>query len=46
MESHRRFPKAIEEVNAVVAVCNEALIGDEQVNPERDTVAYCRDLHN
>jgi len=44
-DMYRRFRKAIEDVNVIVATYNDALMGDVQVGPEKGTVAFGSGLH-
>merc|ERR1712176_1248988 len=40
-----RFRKAIEDVNVIIATYNDPLMGDNQVSPEKGTVAFGSGLH-
>mmetsp|Transcript_93930 Transcript_93930/g.303393 ORF Transcript_93930/g.303393 Transcript_93930/m.303393 type:complete len:837 (-) Transcript_93930:113-2623(-) len=40
-----RFRKAIEDVNVIIATYNDELMGDNQVGPEKGTVAFGSGLH-
>merc|ERR1712127_601556 len=42
---YSRFRKAIEDVNVIVATYNDELMGDQQVAPEKGTVAFGSGLH-
>merc|ERR1719221_1540712 len=42
---YSRFRKAIEDVNVIVATYNDELMGDNQVMPEKGTVAFGSGLH-
>jgi len=44
-DMYTRFRKAIEDVNVIVATYNDELMGDQQVAPEKGTVAFGSGLH-
>merc|ERR1712117_520780 len=44
-DMYSRFRKAIEDVNVIVATYNDELMGDQQVAPEKGTVAFGSGLH-
>merc|ERR1712038_6363 len=44
-DMYSRFRKAIEDVNVIVATYNDELMGDQQMGPERGTVAFGSGLH-
>merc|ERR1712050_823470 len=44
-DMYMRFRKAIEDVNVIVATYNDELMGDQQVAPEKGTVAFGSGLH-
>merc|ERR1712051_992391 len=44
-DMYSRFRKAIEDVNVIVATYNDELMGDQQVAPEKGTVAFGIGLH-
>merc|ERR1712151_861595 len=39
-DMYMRFRKAIEDVNVIVATYNDELMGDQQVSPDKGTVAF------
>jgi len=44
-DMYSRFRKAIEDVNVIVATYNDELMGDQQLAPEKGTVAFGSGLH-
>merc|ERR1712038_1700065 len=44
-DMYGRFRKAIEDVNVIIATYNDELMGDNQVMPEKGTVAFGSGLH-
>merc|ERR1712232_1344214 len=44
-DMYMRFRKAIEDVNVIIATYNDELMGDNQVAPEKGTVAFGSGLH-
>merc|ERR1711972_1095190 len=44
-DMYSRFRKAIEDANVIVATYNDELMGDNQVAPEKGTVAFGSGLH-
>jgi elongation factor 2 len=44
-DMYMRFRKAIEDVNVIVATYNDELMGDQQVEPSKGTVAFGSGLH-
>merc|ERR1712050_65637 len=44
-DMYRRFRKAVEDVNVIIATYNDSLMGDVQVMPEKGTVAFGSGLH-
>merc|ERR1712051_622552 len=44
-DMYMRFRKAIEDVNVIVATYNDELMGDQQLAPEKGTVAFGSGLH-
>merc|ERR1712117_584175 len=44
-DMYGRFRKAIEDVNVIIATYNDELMGDQQVAPEKGTVAFGSGLH-
>jgi len=44
-DMYGRFRKAIEDVNVIIATYNDELMGDNQVGPEKGTVAFGSGLH-
>merc|ERR1712232_1061306 len=44
-DMYMRFRKAIEDVNVIIATYNDELMGDNQVTPEKGTVAFGSGLH-
>eukprot|EP00959_Pyramimonas_sp_CCMP1952_P055422 1158611-Pyramimonas_sp.AAC.1 len=44
-DMYQRFRKAIEDVNVIIATYNDELMGDNQVNPDKGTVAFGSGLH-
>merc|ERR1712238_487728 len=44
-DMYTRFRKAIEDVNVIVATYNDELMGDQQLAPEKGTVAFGSGLH-
>merc|ERR1712056_42246 len=44
-DMYMRFRKAIEDVNVIIATYNDELMGDNQVMPEKGTVAFGSGLH-
>lgn len=44
-DMYMRFRKAIEDVNVIVATYNDELMGDQQLGPEKGTVAFGSGLH-
>merc|ERR1711963_370244 len=44
-DMYARFRKAIEDVNVIIATYNDELMGDNQVLPEKGTVAFGSGLH-
>merc|ERR1719316_1923155 len=44
-DMYQRFRKAIEDVNVIIATYNDELMGDNQVLPEKGTVAFGSGLH-
>jgi len=44
-DMYSRFRKAIEDVNVIIATYNDEMMGDQQVAPEKGTVAFGSGLH-
>jgi len=44
-DMYTRFRKSIEDVNVIIATYNDELMGDQQVAPEKGTVAFGSGLH-
>jgi len=44
-DMYMRFRKAIEDVNVIIATYHDELMGDQQVAPEKGTVAFGSGLH-
>merc|ERR1719162_1885240 len=44
-DMYMRFRKTIEDVNVIIATYHDALMGDQQVAPEKGTVAFGSGLH-
>merc|ERR1712057_105255 len=44
-EMYSKFRKAVEDVNVIIATYNDELMGDNQVLPEKGTVAFGSGLH-
>lgn len=44
-DMYTRFRKSIEDVNVIISTYNDALMGDNQVAPEKGTVAFGSGLH-
>merc|ERR1719254_67283 len=44
-DMYMRFRKSMEDVNVIVATYNDELMGDQQVAPEKGTVAFGSGLH-
>jgi len=44
-DMYNRFRKAIEDVNVIISTYNDELMGDNQVGPEKGTVAFGSGLH-